>query len=234
MKERPILFSGKMVRAIRDEKKTQTRRIIKPAITRVEWNREPGWCWVYSNPLKTKSQYTNSYSKDWPQTLLPFCPYGEIGDRLWVRETWQSYMDVTGDPDLHRFENCKTDPATGKKYIVYYRSMYNEDDDPGDWSPSIHMPRWASRITLEITDIHAEQLRDISEEDARAEGAVYAYTEAFKREHGHYPAGIIDASCAVGQFASLWDSINADRGYSWESNPWVWVIGFKPVQGGQP
>jgi hypothetical protein len=224
MKERPILFSGEMVRAILDGRKGQTRRVVKPQpphsdrVLRAPVEIEPGRAWGQEGQF-----IPVAYTVDCSHYREPIlCPYGEVGDRLWVRETWQYALNVTNDPGMHSFNNCKTNPATGEKYIIYYRAMYNEHDDPRGWSSPIHMPRWASRITLEITDIRVERLQDISEEDARAEG--FSVTER---------AGIDSSfgnAIARAWFRGLWDSINAKRGHSWASNPWVWVIAFKQVE----
>lgn len=120
------------------------------------------------------------------------CPYGEKGDGLWVRETWGPYEGGV----IYRCDespNCKP--------------------DGGAWKPSIFMPRWASRITLEITDVRLERLQEISELDARSEG-VNPYS----------------CETALEQFPKLWDSINAKRGYRWETNPWCWCISFNRVK----
>lgn len=182
MKERPILFSGPMVRAILAGTKTQTRRVVK---------------------LKDGQYMPPSQSADGPgwAQLLRGCPYGKPGDRLWVRETWFDAVSA-----LH---SC-----------VLYRAS---DDHPGNevkWSPSIHMPRWASRITLEITGVRVERLRSISAEDAIAEGV---------GEHGQLD-GVHVANNPIGAYGVLWREINGPD--SWEANPWVWVVDFKQVKGG--
>lgn len=190
MTERPILFSGTMVRAILEGKKTQTRRVIKP-------------------------QPDDDCLNDggWPITLEQ-CPYGVTGDRLWAREKW-----------------CMT---VGQPLSEQEPIRYAADFDPasrGPWRPSIHMPRWASRITLEITDIRVQRVQEISEDDAKNEGlrrvtdGLYTYWR--KDEWTKGPAGF---SSAVGAFRDLWDSINAKRGHVWDANPWVWAITFKVVK----
>lgn len=189
--ERPIIFQGDMVRAILDGRKTQTRRIVKPA--------------PYDN-----CQRIIQHGDEWLQVLLNGedheltlgdvskrlkCPHGVPGDRLWVRETFSRSANGDG---------------------IWYWADGNPDY--GDWSrpkPSIHMPRWASRITLQITDIRVEQLCDISEEDAIAEGV------SNQCEDGMWIS-------AMEQYADLWDSING--GGSWDANPWVWVIEFVRMQ----
>lgn len=185
MKERPILFSGEMVRAILDGRKTQTRRVLTGDFDG-DFDRD-GW------PLVT-----------WPSTgcLTRATPrYGGPGDRLWVRETWG--VDAPLD-DVRRAYEDVTGGSLGAS--VYYRADRVHENTGLTWKPSIHMPRWASRIILEITNIRVERVQDISQTDVMAEG-----TQG-KRS-----------------FANLWDSINAARGYGWDANPWVWVVEFRRV-----
>ena len=189
MKERPILFSGPMVRAILDGKKTMTRRVMKLPISH--------------NDIESVSDITGGWwcgfnSND--TSYLLTCPYGQPGDRLWVRETWRSTrVDKTPAPCIYRADGGKT--PYGKP-----------------WIPSIHMPRWASRITLEITGVWVERVQEISEENAKAEGVTPSIVGQ-DLDHLRYRAG----------FQSLWDSINAKRGYGWDANPWVWVLTFRRV-----
>ncbi len=205
MKERPVIFNGEMVRAILDGRKTQTRRVIA--------NVSPDNCIPLHKPTKTKDGiYT--HVMDAPGHGL--CPFGQVGDRLWVRETWARYNI---DQDAHDMAYRATTP----------------DDWPkeGRWRPSIHMPRWASRITLEITAVRVERLNDISEADAKAEGV-----QAIENNFGNGPAycdyllpNLDDAAewynRAGDSFKSLWKSIYGAE--SWRANPWVWVIEFKQV-----
>lgn len=190
-KERPILFSGPMVRAILAGTKTQTRRVAKL--------RDPS------------STYVTRDDDGWPVTAdeagvwhRDICPYGQPGDRLWVRETWGRRPEGPGG--------------------IIYRAEWTLEDEQLEirdwpWRPSIHMPRWASRITLEITETRVERLQAISKDDAKAEGiAPFAarYPEGFDRDG--YIAG----------FAQLWDSINCKRpGCTWSDNPWVWALTFR-------
>lgn len=213
MKERPILFSGAMVRAILEGRKTQTRRVVKPtqstpkvAPLRMEpWIIDGEWqeddnglpCWAGFHP-------------DYPGEAKWFtCPYGQPGDRLWVRETWSKETIDSTERIVYR-----ADIANGHNFI--------------GWRPSIHMPRAYSRITLEITDVRAERVQEISEADAKAEGALQEFRTVVMRPDGG-PDYHLPLSYRAG-FANLWDSINAKRGYGWDSNPWVWVIGFRRVQ----
>ena len=187
MKERPILFSGQMVRAILDGRKTQTRRIVKNA-TGPFWNHS-GYRIVMRDGFtfwETHGGIPNEYGPAFA------CPYGKPGDRLWVRETWApAEWPPTGPPAVYRADE----------------GMF-----ASRWKPSIHMPRWASRINLEVVSVRVERLQDISEEDALAEGITLV-------ERGTSP---------VDQFNKLWESINGPG--SWEANPWVWVVEFKRIE----
>lgn len=218
MKERPILFSGPMVRAILEGRKTQTRRIVKPQPLDVtDAVRDvPGGNMFYAAIARrdVMGVYFTSLGSDQQHEWR--CPYGQPGDRLWVREThcvWRA-----GNAD-----------GTGKH--IAYRAT--EPDSPcGGWTPSIFMPRWASRITLEVKDVRVERLQDISEADAIAEGLYDA--------RGHHLAECPAYSdepnrkCACGsqtaqeEYHGLWDSINGAG--SWSANPWVWVIEFSQHQ----
>lgn len=173
MTDRPILFSGSMVRAIRDGRKTQTRRIIKPQLVKL--------------------------------TELPSNPYGNPGDRLWVRENCWAHKD-TGEI----FAYCAVD-----------ETLYSNNKTVKK-VPSIHMPRWASRITLEIAGVRVNRLHDISEEDAIAEGIGQAIGDGLYRSE----SGSIGRARTL--FQSLWQSINGPD--SWDENPGVWVIDFKKLE----
>ena len=197
MKERPILFGAPMVRAILSGTKTQTRRAVKPQPT-------------HFNPVGVPRRAR----PDAPSSDVIRCPYGQPGDRLWVRET---FCD-----DWHM-----------DRGVVEYRADGELDSDMFDagctWRPSIHMPRWASRITLEVTDVRVERLQEISEADAIAEGVhpddaclPDDDTSAFSRI-----GPVCNASFPVARYAALWESINGIG--AWEKNPLVWVIEFRRV-----
>lgn len=188
MKERPILFSGPMVRAILDGRKTQTRRIVK--------NINP----TLIESGASASQIANALT----------CPYGSPGDRLWVRESFSSWHH-----GYHWYECTREGRSPASASNVFYRETHHFPDDDQKWVPSIFMPRWASRIMLEVTDIRAERLHEITEDDVRAEGV--------------FPYMIADASppTMTGQFRLLWEQINGTG--SWDVNPWVWVISFKRI-----
>lgn len=192
MKEHPILFSGAMVRAILDGRKTQTRRVITPQPI-VEPYRYGGMVVNWKDKISAPPNIAS-------EALARFCPYGGVGDHLWVRETWGI-----------RFYQYGLERTEGEQ--VVYRAT---DDIQMRWTPSIHMPRAYSRITLELTGVRVERAQDISEADAIAEGVDY----------------IPEAPAAMNHrtaFAGLWNSINAARGYGWDVNPWVWVLEFQQV-----
>lgn len=195
MKERPILFSGEMVRAILDGRKTQTRRIVKDSETDSR---------IYWNPIVVNEYggWVNEHGSPRP------CRYGQPGDRLWVRETWS--QDGRGGTD-----------AEGRDAVYYRADFPHPDVWEGFWKPSIHMPRWASRITLEVTSVRVTRLQEISDKDARAEGCPGWYHESYPDQ------GEPDAKRPTEEFAELWESINGAG--SWDLNPWVWVIEFKRI-----
>ena len=164
-----------------------------------------------------------------------FCPYGKPGDRLWVRETW----GVATRPDpaqgwVDGIEYKADEAYIDGSGLLPLRVM--EDFNPdvldkwrGRWCRSIHMPRWASRILLEVTDVRVQRVQEISEEDARAEGVTVpaAVLQAAREATSEYDC--VNWSYVDG-FATLWDSINKGRGYGWDVNPWVWAITFKQIE----
>ena len=204
MKERPIIFSGEMVQAILDGRKTQTRRVMKlqPLDTPLPMNDGSGWVFlteIYPNHGKVGR-----------------CRYGIPGDRLWVRETCN--ISDTKDAVMYLGNGGKlgpTAPADSENWCRTWKTC-----------PSIHMPRWASRITLEIVNVRVEMVKEISEKDAEAEG-VCATVVATTRTDDNGDS--VEILTAIAPFSELWDSINAKRGYGWDANPWVWVIEFKKV-----
>jgi hypothetical protein len=206
MKERPILFSAPMVRAILDGRKTQTRRIaIKTSQPRNVYISD-----FDRNEFKIEIENKHSGQRYWKQ-----CPFGTPGDRLWVRET---FCTIDGEHAFYR-ANYQADPKGEKEHGV-------------TWTPSIHMPRWASRILLEITGVRVERLQDISFEDAIAEG-VYNYAAELATNPKVTEADIEKMIERHGSgkpqclYAQLWESINGAG--SWKANPWVWVVEFKRV-----
>ena len=243
MAERPILFSGEMVRAILDGRKTQTRRVItspnmkSPAdVTFVRW--QDGY------PDGTRPVFD---LVDEPFSVR--CPYGVPGDRLWVRETWS--------PDHRHVYPCvpivyraDRDAPTPDDYATHQNGCQYETGGPRSaeclrcagfrWRPSIHMPRWASRLTLRVTDVRVEMVRDISEDDARAEGARWrdAGLDRYRQRRPGWSwldPHPVDADPNLGHehclgsaqscFGNLWNAC-AKPGLDWIANPWVWVVSF--------
>jgi hypothetical protein len=214
-KERPILFSGPMVRAILDGRKTVTRRPIKPSIrgfdVSFELHQQDDGSW---RPLHT---FDESCMDDQGTEHPVVCPYGKPGDRLWVRETWYcDHFEVMRGPYLKPADLDVTE-ARGDGTLVYAADGLTpyEADQPA-WKPSIHMPRWASRILLEVTDVRVEQLQAISIGQICMEGLARSIYE------------FIPVTTAFDAFAEVWDSINGPG--AWEANPWVWAVEFKQVQ----
>jgi hypothetical protein len=241
MKERPILFSGPMVRAILGERKSQTRRVLKDpngyapehpmSIHQMPYvypAADSGFVfWDSQHPEGlaefTKEQYKNGLR----------CPYGAPGESLWVRETWRTskQYDDTKPSEIP--------PDSSLWYIADHYSVRYLGKRPGKTRPSIFMPRWASRITLEVTGVRVEQVQSITEEDATAEGMCYAAGGCCEwcngsRYNHTWPSGCPHCG-ATGHthryhFQQLWDRLNAKRGYSWEVNPWVWVVEFRRLE----
>lgn len=215
MKERPILFNEAMVRALLDGRKTQTRRVIKP------------------QPLGytgRKFIVPDDSPKAWHDSddFLSFCPYGQPGDRLWVRETWK--------PSIAH--SCAMDACDCADVRVSYVAdsgikFFAEDDVSEEWLmpkaalagrnvPAIHMPRWACRLLLEVTAVRVERLQEISAADARAEGCLPPdLPPDVSGVAGDYVA---DERTS---FAILWNRINGPD--SWQASPWVWVVEFRRI-----
>ena len=193
---KPILMNSESVRGILEGRKTQTRRVIKPQPIVAFWQGSAPQFQFTGFKL-----YSPGYDRN---TLRQFCPYGQVGDRLWVREAY--WEDQSGGVWGYRADGIDWPPSNcgGKSH------------------PSIHMPRWASRITLEITGVRVERVQDISEEDAVAEGCDYLAKVGLGYMHA-YPI-------VLRNFHFLWDSINAKRGYGWDVNPWDWALTFKVVK----
>jgi hypothetical protein len=206
MKDTPMLFSGAMVRAILEGRKSQTRRVVKPqpiaSPTNPPHDAKVGALYVCPDRFPTSDKQGSvivhcegpgiTRSMGQLQFTESFSPYGTPGDRLWVRETWRRERAGAGTEGLR----------------------YRADDDTAGvrWTPAIHMPRTACRIELEVTEVRVERLQAITWQDAEEEGV------------GH-----VMPKSAVEMYQELWDSLNAARGYGWAVNPWVWVVSFKRV-----
>lgn len=208
MKQRPILFSAPMVRALLDGSKTQTRRVLA----------HPGGDWTNDGLGRITSKHPKQgrfglfvrrgLSTDFPECDIVPCPYGQPGDRLWVRETW-AY-------GIHAMAAARDENGP----FVYAADGTTQGRLCDRWRPSIHMPRTASRITLEITGVRVERLQDISNDDAYSEGTGTWAAETAK-DGNKWPS-------MPRAFQGLWESINGAE--SWSTNPWVWVIQFKRLE----
>lgn len=246
VKERPILFNGEMVRAILGGRKTHTRRIMASKFFRLEM------CNLSTPPHLRSREYQNRrgdglyesgsgpFNPSNPSDqryAASFCPYGMPGDRLWVRETWAETESDAGPVIAYRAGGHMVHGTTGEARLgtlknEIFTGQVGEVYPPELWRPSIFMPRWASRITLEITEIRVQRVQEISEEDAEAEGAARQFRTVIPVDGK--PVGCkrpysMPLSFRAG-FANLWDSINEKRGFGWESNPWVWAVSFKRIK----
>lgn len=216
--ERPIIFSGWKVCAILEGRGTVTRRVIKktPPQSRCDtcWNDayDGGYHGGCNSQTERYHQLLDERASR-PCWALP-CLYGRPGDRLWVRETWAPARNGdTGDT------------------IAIFRSDWASNGKPEGplhqgfrWKPSIHMPRWASRLLLEVVDVRAERLQEITDDDCFLEGIDGEHAEG----HGYVALGPDGGYWRIKEvFADLWDSLNIKRGFSWESNPWVWRVEFR-------
>jgi len=235
------------VKAILEGRKSQTRRVVTPQTSevgegRVDWAK---FCWdgskIYRDTCKHghteeheaplpfvdgranenypyEHQYLHvPYNWEEDMTIFRIYPRYEVGDRLWVRETWQYYSKYQDKPIIYRADCGDIEPA------LQFREK---------WRPSIFMPRWASRITLEITGIRVERLQEITVEDAFAEGIMRNVDFYILSDNAPTRIELGDERITyspIKAFAHLWDSLNAKRGYPWESNPWVWAISFKKL-----
>jgi hypothetical protein len=268
MKERPIIMSGESVRAILDGRKSMTRRVVKV---------QPPSIFKHVCGNDSKNRMLNSKGErvflflDQPDMGYPFsevfgtqrfpddafkCPYGQVGDRLWVRESWgvvshafdenERLCDWIPDRPALPIHDMKFGKGYYNGHIIYEADgdfEWNAGDDASIetkscWKSSMHIPREASRITLEITDIRVERLQDISNEDAMAEGVEFASGweeecgEVYCTGEGWMDYKSLDFGCGTPKesYITLWNTLNAKRDYPWESNPWVWVVSFKVVE----
>jgi hypothetical protein len=202
IKERPILFSAPMVRAILDGRKTVTRRAVKGL----------GLQWL--------DDFTPEYVADAANRL---CPYGQPGDRLWLRETHF----------INDYREAKVPEEDRAETEIVYRAdslpCWEGEESEIRWRPSIFMPRWASRIQLEITKVRVERLQDISDSQIESEGVdLDALADGQDRyDMCHAGSGVEGRPTLRTAWRDLWQSINGPG--SWDANPWVWVVEFKRV-----
>jgi len=219
--ERPVLFNEAMVRAIVDGRKSVTRRPVT-----VPWSKgfrcQPYEPWFVESDGELHvdcSNWKDSFGGgDYREfaSCMP-CPFGRVGDRLWVRETWAIAAGPRRGIDL--------EPMSAKNTAIVYREDWNKNqpDLPldGCWSPSIHMPKWAARIWLQVLSVRVERLHEITESDAKLEGMAGDGAYGI----GHIPSW--QRSPRVYDFSVLWEDVYAKRGLGWNVNPWVWRIEFK-------
>lgn len=209
MNERPILFKPELVRQILDGKKTQTRRIIKPGkkfiLTEFDWNDgNPRW--------------------------IKHCPYGKVGDILWVRETWceeEYYVPGSDRKEIKVYYKADWLDLEHIKVVAYTHDNLEEGVElKRKWKPSIHMPKKYCRLRLLIKDVRVERIQDITVDDIIAEGIEY---KPFINEM--YKEKVFDSNIRglFEDWKKLWDNINAKRGFSWETNPFVWVLSYEKM-----
>ncbi len=230
LRERPILFSGPMVRAILNGSKTQTRRVVKPqptnrhvfrAVSGHEWlGHERTWLWDarWEDERGRHGTFVGDFR----------CPYGQPGDRMWVRESWATPTSYDSLSPSEAMATMGQRLPFGAPQVWYRASTREQNQANHRWRPSIHMPRRISRLTLEITEVRVERLQEITEADARAEGITDGGCLSCGESE---PCGCANpAPDARDSFAWLWNQINEARGFGWHANPWVWVIGFRRVE----
>jgi hypothetical protein len=230
IKEHPILFTGDMVCAILNGSKTQTRRVIK-GNAKQDWLTSGilnqvkrfapsvnGW-WTMAAGESTRIIHCG-HEMDGGHIGSVHCPYGVTGDHLWVRETWAAIWPAEDEVPL---EECNIEyradtdaPYPGRWPTEEARG----NPDAPKWRPSILMPRWASRITLEVTEVRVQRLQEITPEDIEAEGV----------PRDRIPEEMYLTEYRVHDFIHLWNSSYAKRGYGWDANPWVWVISFRRIR----
>ena len=246
MTERPILFNAEMVKAILEGRKTQTRRVIKPKSKALHDNnvacivhRESGDKWYQDHVFSMRGKH--GVWEDYTlEGFLALCPFGQVGGRLWVRETFcMGRIEEDDNPFLSYPKPLYVDNYEGKDaYPIYKQMVIKEKITHEDvkWTPSIHMPRSASRILLEITSIRVERLNDISRADAVKEGIetlmVDCSRDGLKTTYKDYTShnNAITRNNPIDSFRTLWESVNGAD--SWGKSPWVWVIDFKVAKVG--
>ena len=220
MKEHPILMQTDMVKAILDGRKTQIRRVIKP---QPPSDAKPCTCTRVKHFYIDKVPSPTDRLECTSDVMTIKCPYGQVGDRLWVRETWQ--VDDWNYPNhkeavLKENLEFRADATTEEEYYNYL-----------GWKSPLHLDKIFARIWLEITGVRVERLQEITEVDAIAEGVSYNTTNEYAQMRVLSRGQANEDTWPTPQesFRKLWDSLNAKRGYGWEVNLWVWVIEFKRV-----
>jgi hypothetical protein len=216
MKERPIIFSDPMVRAILEGRKTQTRRVIKGVPHFWHFNKNIMDWWlsgIYAEDGKFWLDVQTEVDDNTHDEI--FCPYGKPGELLWVREKamLRSIGPYCAFSLTYAADESVRDFA--EEYSPYVVAR---------WTPSIHMPRWASRLTLRITEVRVQRVQEVDPEDVIQEGVPYDGNDGITNN------GLKRICDLWEEWQILWDSINAKRGYPWESNPWVWAISFERIK----
>lgn len=258
MKERPIIMTGESVRAILDGRKTQTRRVVRPQpVWRYPGNDSRGHV-LHTDSGTGRIVATVGFGASCEQHLFPLSPYGQPGDRLWVRESWGTVrmhelgQHIYGGPRIpdhdetvYRAGKIVGVPIPGTSPIQFKRE-WRDGFQPARWRSPIHMHRWLSRITLEITGVRVERLQTISKDDCVAEGLKIPCNESYRPllqlsgkfaacQYAPFNQGREAAESATmddyfrAYYASLWDTLNFARGLPWSSNPFVWTLDFKRI-----
>lgn len=221
MAEKQIIFNGEMIRGILDGRKTQMRPVVK--------RQRSDHTFVF---LNGEIVHTGAAGTAFGRQK---CPYGAVGDMLWVGETWGLSADADEVLRQDGITPGQLSPYDYDDLPIFYRADGGNELFVSRWRPSIHMPRWASRITLEITAVRVERVQDITEEDVVAEGL----ETMMSSESGDilcvdkWTHDVDYWESPRFAFAALWNKLNAKRGYSWNANPWVWVVEFA-VRGAAP
>ena len=247
MKERPILFSGPMVRSLLAGTKTQTRRV---AVLRgADGRQDDHGCWRFCDVDSKGGEFVWQHSTDIKRIITEGCPYGFAGDRLWVRETWCSAYARGAWGTIFAADDAFVQGKRQHEKGPHFNAC---DRPPLTWRPSIFMPHWASRLTLEVTEVRVQRVQDISEEDAQAEGVepvmhtemwlcvtddgrsfeMFVEPDGATRKDDriefvkHRPASVLMS--ARDAYRRLWGDINGWEGpKSWDANPFVWCVSFK-------